>query len=66
MSHLHKASLEEMWKVIEDFGIKREEAEIAYPTEEQVSKLYGIIKNRNHEQINQETIRQLREYTEEQ
>ena len=66
MPHLHKATLEEMWKVIEDFGIKREEAEISYSTEEQVSKLYDIVKSKNHEQVNQETVRRLREYAEKQ
>ncbi len=62
MYNSRKVSLEEMWKVIEDFGIIREVNEIINPTEEQVSKLYGIIKKRNHEQSNQETIRHLQEY----
>jgi len=57
-------SLEEMCKVIEDYGIKLESNEIVYPTEEQISKLYHIIKKRDHDQSNQETIRQLREYVE--
>jgi hypothetical protein len=64
MPYSHKVSLEEMWRVIGDSGIKREAVEIIYPTEEQVSKLYGIIKKRNHEQSNQETIRQLLNYVE--
>jgi len=48
MLNSHKVSLEEMWKVIEDFGIKQEINGIFYPKEEQVSKWYHTIKKRNH------------------
>jgi len=57
-------SLEEMWKVIENFGIKRKIFEISHPTEEEISKLYYFIKISKRSQRDKETIKRLREYVE--
>jgi sugar-specific transcriptional regulator TrmB len=57
-------SSEEMVKVIESIGIKREIVEQSFPTVEDVSELYDIIKKKMHAKNEQEMIRRLREYVE--
>ena len=59
-------SLEEMWRVIETFGIKRNIFEKSHPTEEEILELYCLIKTSNRTRKDQETIRRLREYVEKQ
>gem|GEM_PF-2768090 len=42
-----KVSVEEMWKVIEDFGISRAMLERKHLTSEQVKNLYMLIMGKN-------------------
>jgi hypothetical protein len=57
-------TLEDMWKTIERYGIKREILEKFHATAEDVSELYRIIKKRTHAHREQEMIRLLKEYVE--
>jgi hypothetical protein len=59
-----QASSEEMWKIIESFGIKREAFRLSNPTDNDVMELYQLIKKRMRDNKDQETIRRLREYSE--
>ena len=61
---MRKQSLEDMWKVIERYGIKREMLKKFHATDEDVSELYRIIKRRIHTHREQEMITSLREYIE--
>ena len=44
-----KVSLDDMWKVIEEFGIKREILEKTYPSTEVIKELYNGIMQKNEE-----------------
>jgi hypothetical protein len=44
-----KVSLDDMWKVIEEFGIKRETLEKTYPSIEVIKELYNGIVQKNEE-----------------
>jgi hypothetical protein len=44
-----KISLDDMWKVIEEFGIKREILEKTYPGTEVIKELYNGIEQKNEE-----------------
>ena len=57
-------SLEEMWRVIETFGIQRKIFEKSHPAEEDILMLYYLIKTSKRTQKDQETIRRLRDYVE--
>ena len=46
MNQLDTFSLEEMWKVIEDFGINRAKFEKTYPNREDIKALYLMIKGK--------------------
>jgi ferritin len=61
-----KPSLDEMWRVIETFGIKRNIFEKSHPTEEDILKLFYFIKTSKRTRKDQETIRRLKEYVEKQ
>jgi hypothetical protein len=61
---MRKPTLEDMWKVITRYGIKREMLEKFHATNEDVSELYYIIKKRTHINREQEMIRLLKEYVE--
>ena len=64
-SHNEKhPTLDEMWKVIEDFGIKREIVEKHFKTNEGVYDLYRRIEKKVHAQREQEMITRLRLYVE--
>lgn len=49
MNQLDTVSLEEMWKVIENFGINRAKFEKTYPTREDIKDLYLAIKEKKLE-----------------
>jgi ferritin len=53
-----------MWKLIEDFGIKREMLEKSRPNEAEISELYYAIRKSLRDRRDKETIRYLREYVE--
>ena len=57
-------SSEEMVKVIESIGINRDIVERSFPTAEDVSELYTIVKKKMHAKNEQEMIKRLREYIE--
>ncbi len=57
-------SLEDIWKVIERYGIKRETFQISHPTDEDILELYRLIKKQIRDRRDKETIRRLREYIE--
>jgi hypothetical protein len=38
-----EVSLDEMWKVIEDFGVKRDLTEKSNPSREQIKEIYMLI-----------------------
>ncbi|MDE1727374.1 MAG: hypothetical protein KGH89_08965 [Thaumarchaeota archaeon] len=44
MSNSDKISVEEMWKTLERYGIKREMLEKLHPSNETISHLYSSIK----------------------
>jgi proline dehydrogenase len=57
-------SLEEMWRVIEHYGIKRESLDQSNITEKTVSRLYQMIKKNREIKRDHETIQHLKEYIE--
>ncbi len=57
-------SLEDIWKVIERYGIKREIFQTSHPTDEDILELYRLIKKQIRDRRDKETIRRLREYIE--
>jgi hypothetical protein len=57
-------SLEEMWRMIENFGINRETFLLTNPRDEDVLELYQLIRKRIHDKRDQETVKRLREYCE--
>ena len=59
-------SLEEMWRVIESIGIKREIVGQSFSTYEDVAELYYIVEKKIHDQREQEMIRCLKAYIEKQ
>jgi hypothetical protein len=61
---MRKVSLDEMWLVIERYGIDRHLLEMTNPTEEEIVHLYQLIKKRKHYGKEQEFIRLLKEYLE--
>jgi len=61
---MREPTLDDMWKVIVRYGIKREMLEKFHATDEDVSELYRIIKRRTHIHREQEMIRLLRAYVE--
>jgi hypothetical protein len=65
MSYKRKVpSLEEMWKVIERYGIKQEMFERSHPTNQDILVLYNLIKQKKHKQKEEDMIRLLKEYVE--
>jgi hypothetical protein len=58
-------SLELMWKVIEEYGIKRNMFERSNLTKNDISELYHLIKKNKRKKKEIETVRRLREYIEE-
>lgn len=61
---MRKISLDHMWEIIEQYGIKRDLLEMTSPTEEEITHLYHLIKKRKHYGKEQEFIRLLKEYVE--
>ncbi|HYL66835.1 MAG TPA: hypothetical protein VEU72_06740 [Nitrosopumilaceae archaeon] len=57
-------SLEEMIKVIETYGIKRETLETSHTTNKDISILYNLIKQKKRQKREQEMIKLLEEYIE--
>ena len=64
MSKRNDPSLEEMWKVIEQYGIKREMLEESNPTNQDILILYNLIKQKKIKRREDEMIRLLVEYVE--
>jgi hypothetical protein len=65
MSYKQKdPSLEEMWKVIERYGIKRTMLERSHPTNQDILVLYNLITQKKHKHREDEMIRLLEEYVE--
>jgi hypothetical protein len=61
---VRKVSLDEMWRIIEQYGINRDLLEMTGPTEEEIAHLYHLIKKRKHYGKEQEFIKLLKEYVE--
>ena len=61
---MRKVSLDQMWKIIESYGINRELLEMTSITEEEIIHLYHLIRKRKHYGKEQEFIRLLKEYVE--
>ena len=59
-----KLSQEQMWKVIEQYGITREIFENSSPTEETIRQLYMMIKKYKEMNREDELVRLLRQYIE--
>jgi hypothetical protein len=57
-------SSEEMWKVIERFGIKREMLEKHNTTNEEIFDLYQLIKKRLRDKNDQKMVKILQDYVE--
>jgi hypothetical protein len=55
-------SQEEIWKLIESYGIKRDVFEMSQPTEDDLLQLYYFIKKSRRDYRDKETIRRLKEY----
>ncbi len=53
-----------MWDVIESAGIRREIVEKNFPTAEDVTELYFLVKKRLHYQREQDMIKRLKAYVE--
>ena len=64
MSKRNEPSLEEMWKVIEQYGIKREILEVSHPTNQDILILYNLIKQKKFKRREDEMVRLLLEYVE--
>jgi len=65
MSYKRKdPSSEEMWKVIERYGIKREMFERSRPTNQDILVLYNLIKQKKRKQKEDEMIKLLKDYIE--
>ena len=64
MALSNNPSLEEMWSVIERYGIKRESLGQSNPTEETISHLYHMIKKNREVKRDHETVKRLQEYIE--
>jgi hypothetical protein len=47
-----KVSIEEMWKALEEFGVKRDMLEKLHPSSETLSHLYSSIKQQKIEHPN--------------
>jgi hypothetical protein len=63
-TNMKKISLDEMWKIFEGYGIKREILEKSHPTEDEVLHLYQMIRKRRHDVREREFIRILQEHAE--
>jgi len=64
LSKRNEPSLEEMWKVIEQYGIKREILEVSHPTNQDILILYNLIKQKKFKRREDEMVRLLLEYVE--
>jgi hypothetical protein len=58
----NKPSVLEMWNLIESAGIKREQVDKAFVTEEAVTELYRMVYRRIHYEREQEMIKRLKTY----
>jgi hypothetical protein len=59
---LKKPTLDEMWKRIEQFGIKRDMFELSNPSEEEIRELYEIIREKRNKKRDEDQVHLLQEY----
>jgi hypothetical protein len=57
-------SMEEIWNTIQQYGFDRESLEQSHPTNNEILKLYNMIKKNREIKRDHETITRLRDYVE--
>ena len=62
--HFGPVPQEKMWKVIEEYGIKRDALERSQPTSRELEQLYYLIKKNKRLRKDIQTVRRLKDFVE--